>query len=89
MELVYVRKQNKMITEIRIYKFKENLAENFIKVFTEQSLPATFEAIDGLHHATIHNDGLISLQIERFPASLIKNIRTLQCCGFTIDLSNK
>ena len=39
MELVYVRKQNKMITEIRIYKFKENSAENFIKVFTEQSLP--------------------------------------------------
>ncbi len=28
-----------MITEIRIYKFKENSAENFIKVFTEQSLP--------------------------------------------------
>ena len=39
MELVYVHKQNKMITEIRIYKFKENSAENFIKVFTEQSLP--------------------------------------------------
>ena len=39
MELVYVCKQNKMITEIRIYKFKENSAENFIKVFTEQSLP--------------------------------------------------
>ncbi|MBK9377382.1 MAG: NIPSNAP family protein [Saprospiraceae bacterium] len=28
-----------MITEIRIYKFKENSSENFIKVFTEQSLP--------------------------------------------------
>ena len=39
MELVYVCKQNKMITEIRIYKFKENSSENFIKVFTEQSLP--------------------------------------------------
>ena len=39
MELVYVCKQNKMITEIRIYKFKENSAEKFIKVFTEQSLP--------------------------------------------------
>lgn len=38
MELVYVCKQNKMITEIRIYKLKENSSENFIKVFTEQSL---------------------------------------------------
>jgi hypothetical protein len=28
-----------MITEIRIYKFKENASESFIKVFTEQSLP--------------------------------------------------
>jgi hypothetical protein len=28
-----------MITEIRIYKLKENTAEIFYKVFTEQSLP--------------------------------------------------
>ena len=28
-----------MIAEIRIYKFKENASESFIKVFTEQSLP--------------------------------------------------
>jgi len=28
-----------MITEIRIYKLKENTAVNFITVFTEQSLP--------------------------------------------------
>lgn len=28
-----------MITEIRIYKLKENLATTFYKVFTEQSLP--------------------------------------------------
>jgi len=28
-----------MITEIRIYKLKENTATEFIKVFTEQSLP--------------------------------------------------
>ncbi len=28
-----------MITEIRIYKLKKNSSENFIKVFTEQSLP--------------------------------------------------
>jgi hypothetical protein len=39
MELVYVCKQNKMITEIRIYKLKKNTSENFIKVFNEQSLP--------------------------------------------------
>jgi hypothetical protein len=39
MELVYVCKQNKMITEIRIYKLKENSSENFTEVFTEQSLP--------------------------------------------------
>ena len=39
MELVYVCKQNKMITEIRIYKFKTNSSEIFFKVFTEQSLP--------------------------------------------------
>lgn len=39
MELVYVCKQNKMITEIRIYKLKENSAQTFNKVFTEQSLP--------------------------------------------------
>jgi hypothetical protein len=28
-----------MITEIRIYKLKENTAEIFYKIFTEQSLP--------------------------------------------------
>jgi hypothetical protein len=28
-----------MITEIRIYKLQENSSENFIKVFTEKSLP--------------------------------------------------
>jgi hypothetical protein len=28
-----------MITEIRIYKLKENTASEFYKVFTEQSLP--------------------------------------------------
>ncbi len=28
-----------MITEIRIYKLRENTAEGFYKVFTEQSLP--------------------------------------------------
>jgi hypothetical protein len=28
-----------MIVEIRIYKLKKNSSENFIKVFTEQSLP--------------------------------------------------
>ena len=39
MELVYVCKQNKMITEIRIYKLKENSSQTFNKVFTEQSLP--------------------------------------------------
>ncbi len=39
MELVYVCKKNKMITEIRIYKLKENSSENFTEVFTEQSLP--------------------------------------------------
>ena len=39
MELVYVCKQNNMITEIRIYKLKKNSAETFNKVFTEQSLP--------------------------------------------------
>ena len=39
MELVYVCKQNKMITETRIYKLKENSSENFTEVFTEQSLP--------------------------------------------------
>lgn len=39
MELVHVCKQNKMITEIRIYKFKENSSATFFKVFTEQSLP--------------------------------------------------
>lgn len=39
MELVYVCKQNKMITEIRIYKLKQSSVETFNKVFTEQSLP--------------------------------------------------
>lgn len=39
MELVYVCKQNKMITEIRIYKLKENSSQTFNTVFTEQSLP--------------------------------------------------
>lgn len=39
MELVYVCKQNKMITEIRIYKLQENSAQTFNKVFVEQSLP--------------------------------------------------
>lgn len=39
MELVYVCKQNKMITEIRIYKLKENSSRTFNIVFTEQSLP--------------------------------------------------
>lgn len=39
MELVYVYKQNKMITEIRIYKLKENSSQTFNIVFTEQSLP--------------------------------------------------
>ncbi|PKP33513.1 MAG: NIPSNAP family protein [Bacteroidetes bacterium HGW-Bacteroidetes-16] len=32
-------KKQKMITEIRIYKLKENTATEFITVFTEQSLP--------------------------------------------------
>ncbi len=39
MELVYVRKENKMITEIRIYKLKENSANLFNTVFTQESLP--------------------------------------------------
>lgn len=39
MELVYVCKQNEMITEIRIYKLKQSSAETFNKVFIEQSLP--------------------------------------------------
>jgi hypothetical protein len=32
-------KNQKMITEIRIYKLKENKASEFNRVFTEQSLP--------------------------------------------------
>jgi hypothetical protein len=32
-------KDNNMITEIRVYKLKENTATEFNKVFTEQSLP--------------------------------------------------
>ena len=42
MELVYVCQQGKldfMITEIRVYKLKPGRGEEFLKVFTEQSLP--------------------------------------------------
>ncbi len=41
---------------------------------------ATFEAIDGLHHATIHNDGLISLQMID-----VENIQKLS--DFTYELN--
>jgi hypothetical protein len=37
--LLELDKAYKMITEIRIYKFKENAASEFQKVFAEQSLP--------------------------------------------------
>ena len=37
--MVYVCQQNKMITEIRIYKLKENSSQKFNDVFAEQSLP--------------------------------------------------